>query len=276
MRLCPHEVEAGILVKAAGGVEHVVGPLHDPPVAGFTGEADAFVDEARAGAVATRRRLDQEQAQLGHRPGLADEQNRADDLALALGDPAALARGAVASDELRSDVRDQRLEPVVLAIFPGIEHGMAMHDPADVAGAGRTQDESSTRDRSTAEQPVDRLQGADEADLLVGGKWRKEDRCLVLLVLRTAIEGGEGAASFGGQLQQATPAVGARGLPADEATALEAGEDAAQIAGVEPERLAEFARRRPRPVCQFVEHARLGQREGLCGSPSCSTPMRRV
>src|SRR5439155_5686553 len=129
-----HQVKPGLLVDVPGRVEHVVGPEHDLAIAYLPGEADAFADQARPDPETTRGRLDQEQAQLGHAARPLDEEDRADDFALALRDPAALALGVVALDELGDDVGDQRLEARIPPVFSGVQYTVAMHHPSHVAG----------------------------------------------------------------------------------------------------------------------------------------------
>src|SRR5439155_290127 len=59
---------------------------------------------------------------------------RADALAAALGDPAALARRIEVLDEPGDDPGHQRLEALVPAVFLGVERAVPLHHPAQVAG----------------------------------------------------------------------------------------------------------------------------------------------
>src|SRR5439155_1141115 len=64
-----------------------------------------------------------------------DQEDRADDLAVLLGEPAALPLWVVALAERRHDAGDQRLELHIPAVFLCIEHTVAVDDPAHVAGS---------------------------------------------------------------------------------------------------------------------------------------------
>src|SRR5438094_5426861 len=132
--LLAHQVKAGLLVDVAGRVEHVVGPEHDLPIPYAAGEADAFAHQARSDPQTTRGRLDQKQAQLGHAARPLDEEDRADDFALQLRDPAALSLGVIPLDELGDDLGDQGLEPRVPTIFPGVQYAVPMDPPTHIAG----------------------------------------------------------------------------------------------------------------------------------------------
>ena len=86
---------------------------------------------------AARRRLDEQQAKLRDRLRFGNDEDRADDLSVALGDPAALALRIEVVDEVGDDARDEGLEAFVPAVLLGVEHAVAMDDPAHVAGAVR-------------------------------------------------------------------------------------------------------------------------------------------
>src|SRR5205823_9305149 len=101
-----------------------------------------------------------------------DEEDRADDFALALGDPATLALGVVAFDEPGDDLGDQRLKPRVPAVFPGVQYAVAMYHPAQVAGPVASH---AIRDRACwlggrAEQLLDRVHRSHQARLVGGGQ----------------------------------------------------------------------------------------------------------
>src|SRR6202795_2079200 len=91
MGLVAHEAIARSLVDAPRGHENAIGPERDLPVARLAREALALGDEARADPEAARRRLDEQEPELGDRLRVRDEEDRADDLAVLLGHPAALA-----------------------------------------------------------------------------------------------------------------------------------------------------------------------------------------
>ena len=71
----------------------------------------------------------------------AHAEHGADRSAVTFGDPAALAARIELADELGTDLGQQRLERTVPAVFAGVQHGLAMDDPADIADAEVAQDE---------------------------------------------------------------------------------------------------------------------------------------
>src|SRR6185369_2529494 len=99
MRLLVDEAIARSLVDAPRRDEDTVGPERDLPIARLAREALALGDEARTDAEAARRRLDEQEPELGHGLRLRHEEDRADDLAVLLGHPAALALRIEALDE---------------------------------------------------------------------------------------------------------------------------------------------------------------------------------
>src|SRR5437763_8171709 len=93
------EAESGSFVDAAGGDQDIVGPEGDLAIPNLATEVDALVHQASAEAQATRPGLDQEKTKLGDRLRLPDQENRADELAVQLGQPAALRLGLKALNE---------------------------------------------------------------------------------------------------------------------------------------------------------------------------------
>jgi len=250
------------LVDAPRRHQYVVGPQRDPAIADAPREADAFVDQTSADAETARCGLDQQQAQLGDLVGLPDQEHRADDRAIALDDPAALALGIEVGDELAGDLGDQRLEALVPTIFLGIDDAVAMDHPADVAGLVRPQQIGLTRRPGPAEQALDRLHRGDQATLR---RRRQPRQHGADLLARAFIERREGGASGRGQRQQALPSVGVRRSLGEQAAPGELGQDAAQITGIERQLAGQLGRAEtPAQVGvlrQLIEHARLGQRK---------------
>src|SRR6185295_7663820 len=78
IRLRMHEAIAPGLVDAPRGHENTIGPERDLLVARLAREALALGDEARADAEAARRRLDEQEPELGHGLRLGDEEDRSD------------------------------------------------------------------------------------------------------------------------------------------------------------------------------------------------------
>src|SRR3984893_8015602 len=99
VRLLANKMKARRLVDGAGGDQHVVRPKRDLAVARPTGKADAFADQPPANGKAAGTGLHVEQAQFGDLVAVLDEQDRADNFAVALGDPAALAPDVEIVDE---------------------------------------------------------------------------------------------------------------------------------------------------------------------------------
>src|SRR2546430_14017084 len=81
MSLLVDQPEAGFLIEVSRRAQHAVGPQRELPVARLPGVAHALPHEPGANAEPARLRLDQQQAQLGHRPRMRDEEYRADRLA---------------------------------------------------------------------------------------------------------------------------------------------------------------------------------------------------
>src|SRR6266480_169345 len=111
------ELEAGLLVDAAGGGEHAVGPQRHLAVARLARKAHHLLDQSAADAKAACPRLDQEEPQPRDFIRLPHEQDGSDILARPLGDPAALTLAIMVADEACNDFRDQRFEPLVPAVF---------------------------------------------------------------------------------------------------------------------------------------------------------------
>ena len=117
MRFLLHQAETGLLVEVPGGIETLVGPERDLPVARLSREADALGHEAPADAESSRGRLDEEQPELGDGRGLPDQEDAADVLAIPLGDPASLPLRIEVSEEPGRDLGDQRLELRIPAVL---------------------------------------------------------------------------------------------------------------------------------------------------------------
>ena len=81
------------------------------------------------------------------------------------------------------------------------------------------------------------------------------------LVVRTLVEWREGLAALGGDRDQALSRIVRCRLAGDEAVLGEAPQDAAEIAGVEPEVGGERSRGDRLTMCKLPEDARLGHRE---------------
>src|SRR5260370_4301711 len=140
MRLLAHEMKTGGLVNAAPRAQHVVCPQCTLAIPRRAGKADTLPDEPASDAKPASLWLDIKQSQFGDFFAVPDEEYRADDFAITLGNPAALPPGIEILDKTRGDPRDQCLESRTEAIFLGIEDAVAVDPPADVAPLVRAGD----------------------------------------------------------------------------------------------------------------------------------------
>src|SRR6185312_6494032 len=81
------------------------------------------------------------------------------------------------------------------------------------------------------------------------------------LLMRSLVEPGEGLPSLGGEAELVLTAVARQGLSRDQPLLVEILDDAAEIAGVEPELDPDLLRGEVLAMRELVEHARLAQRE---------------
>src|SRR5260370_38263064 len=100
------QAEAGLFVDVPGGMEDALRPERNLSIACLPGKAHTFTHQAGADAQPPRRRLNQQQAQLGDGLRLFDQKDGACDLSIFLGDPAALPFGVVMLNELGDDASD--------------------------------------------------------------------------------------------------------------------------------------------------------------------------
>jgi hypothetical protein len=137
---------------------------------------------------------------------------------------------------------------------------MAVYDPAQVAGFGTAQQPSRCATRRLAEHVFDRPQSLDQAPLI---RWCEalEDR--THLMVRERIEIVEGRTAPPGQAQQAPAGVIRARLALEQVAAPEAGEDPAEVAGIQCQHVDQVPRRGHLPLRQLVEHAGLDQRPGM-------------
>src|SRR5215212_11196728 len=89
MRLLAHQAVSGALVDPPRAVQVALRPQGDLAVARLPREALAFGDQ-HVDTEPARLRLDQEEAELGHRHRLLHQEDAADRLPIVLGDPGAL------------------------------------------------------------------------------------------------------------------------------------------------------------------------------------------
>src|SRR5271155_4479667 len=180
MRLLAHQMKTVRLVNPARRDQHVVCPQCQLAIARSASEADTLHDEPASNAEPASLWLDEKQSQLGDFVAVPDEQYRADDFAVTLGDPAALPPGIEILDKTRGDPRDQRLESHIQSIFLGVAHAVAVDDPAHVARLVRAQDvREFTLFAAQPEQALYSLQRCNQLRLVQSGQLRQERRDLV-------------------------------------------------------------------------------------------------
>ena len=134
VRLLMHQAETGCVVNVPGGTQNAVGPQRDLPIADLSCESYAFAHQAAADSLPAHLRLDQQQTESRDCLRLFHQEDRANDLAALLCDPATVSVGVKALNELCDDAGNQRLKALVPPIFLGIQHPVAMNNPTEVAG----------------------------------------------------------------------------------------------------------------------------------------------
>src|SRR3954471_10137802 len=258
VRLICGELEARAAIDATCGGEAALCPQSDLAVTLLAGEADALLGQGAADAKPARCLLDQKQPQLGDVVRAPDQDDRADRLAVDLGDPAMLARRIEGLDELGSDLGNQRLERDVPAVLLSVDRAMARDHPSDISGTMAAQQKSRSRRFGRLQYLLDRSHCSDQTAVraLVERIQHRRD-----LGLRAAIELGKGLAALGGEAELLLAAVGGQGRAADQALFAKTLDDAAEITGVEPERDADLLGRDGVALRKLVEHPRLGQGE---------------
>jgi 2-deoxy-D-gluconate 3-dehydrogenase len=228
------------------------------PVALLPRKTDALLDQARAEPRAAGGGLDQQQAQARVRLPVVDDEDAAEALPVSLRDPAALARRILLLEEVLHDPRHQRLELRAPAPFGEIHRRVAFHYPAHVAGPRFAQDDLAAL-RLAPEQRLDRAHGRHQARAL---RRRHRREHLAHLVARARVEQRVGLAPLLGEREEAVAAVVRRALRLQQAAALQALHQPAQVAQVHAERAAEDRGGGLRRLAELVEHPRLGQRIG--------------
>jgi len=238
MGLFTDEMVALSLVEVAGGFEDAVGPESDFAVADVAGELSTLADECAAEAETARGGVDEEETETGGGAGffVFDEEDGADGLAVALGDPAALACGVEVVDEVGGDSGDEGLEALVPAVLAGVEEAVTLDDPAHVSRAVRAEDERGLGGRG-GEDCLDSRHRLDELDALRVGEG--SDQLLDLLV-GALVEDGEFFLSRFGEGEERLPCVGRGGFAGEEFSVDESAEDATEIAEVEVKGSGDF------------------------------------
>jgi hypothetical protein len=158
--------------------------------------------------------------------------------------------------EVGDDPRHQRLEPVVPAVFAGVERPVAVQHPAEVARAQVPEDQGTGR--RGGEAAPDRPHRRDQLLALGVGQRPEQPGDLGR---RAGVQLGEPLAPELGQPERAPPADLERPAPEREPGGLEPGQDPGQVGRVElelgPQR-GDLDLRGPR---ELEQHPGLGQGE---------------
>ena len=198
VRLGGDQHEAGVLIDLAGGDQDALGPQRDLAIAAGLREARCIRRPAAgpmpcprpAGSTSSRRSLATSSVCLTRNT----EPTGAPSMS------AIQQRSREASNEVEEFAPRSRrpgLERGVEAVFAGVERAVALHHPAHVAGAVARAGSAGACGAAVAEQPFDRRPSPRSAV----GRRRRRQRCehRADVVLRTALELGEGLPSLGGQ-----------------------------------------------------------------------------
>src|SRR5260370_11483103 len=265
MRLLAHEMKTGGLVNAAPRAQHVVCPQCTLAIPRRAGKADTLPDEPASDAKPASLWLDIKQSQFGDFFAVPDEEYRADDFAITLGNPAALPPGIEILDKTRGDPRDQCLESRPEAIFRGIEDAVAVDDPADVARLVRAEDVGEFGlFASHAEQAFNPLQRGNQLRL-VGSRQRAQKRGD--LVARPRVYRREHLAAAVGQGKDDLSAIALRRMLGDDTLGREALQHAAQVTRIQTEPLRQFGCCGVLALRKLVKDPTFGQRQRTAEQP---------
>ena len=262
VRFFGDELEAGLLIDMVRGMENALRPERHSFVTAGAGEGDALCHQRFSKTKTTRSRFNKKHAQLGNAFAfrMTDKKDAAETLAIALGDPAALAPRIEVSDEVGGDAGNEGFESLVPAVVLRIHDAIARDYPAHVAGAMRTENEGGAGGRMSVEQVMDGLHGADDAGTLPGCEARES---FAGLVGGEAVETGKGRLPFSCEPENDLAGICSRRSTREELLFFEFCEDAAQVAGIEVELGGDFSGAGASRAAQFVEHTRLSERAAV-------------
>lgn len=175
-----------------------------------------------------------------------------------LGDPHPLQMRVVVLGEVGDDTGHQPLVVGVEAVLGGVQRGVALDDPSQVAGTGLAQDDVLAAGRAAVgEDLADRAHRLRQAGPVGGGHGGQERAHGLVGPLG---EQARGLTPARGEGDLAAPGI-TRGRSAlDQPVVLELVQDPAQVPGVQGEFGPQIHRVGTRGVCEFVEHPGLGQR----------------
>ena len=151
-----------------------------------------------------RRRFDQEQSEFGHAHRLLDQEDRADQLAVVLRDPATLAVRVEILDELRRDFRDQGLEAARPSRTLGNTARRGGEPPSPCRRGGACGGGKATRGAACCAAALDRPHRADQRFWPATGSFRNSVRT------SSHARASSGAKVFSPRLVRVRRAVGRR------------------------------------------------------------------
>src|SRR5690606_5396030 len=109
-------------------------PERHPPVSDVAGEVETGADESCPEAVTARARIDEQDAELGGVVLACDAEDASGASSVEFGDPRGFMVGIVTAGEVGDDLRDERFEAGVPAVFAGVDLAMRLDDPSEIAG----------------------------------------------------------------------------------------------------------------------------------------------
>ncbi|MGY4335545.1 hypothetical protein ACVWW3_000451 [Bradyrhizobium sp. LM2.9] len=168
---------------------------------------------ARADAESPRFLLHLQQAQLRNLVRGLDQEDRADRLATHFRNPAVLARGVIALDELCADLGDQGLVADIPVVVGRIGGGLPGDDPAHVTDAMAAQHESRGLASTLLQHSLDGRHGLREPRCIAG---RKLSQHCGDLILRAQVQLGKGLAALSGETELVLPAIRGQGPAGDQ------------------------------------------------------------
>src|ERR1017187_3617303 len=166
--------------------------------------------------------------------------------------------GIVVADELSDDLGDERLERTVQSVLLCVQDAVTIDHPSHIACAVRPENEGRGFGCALAEQGFDALQRLDQVFPISGGKLPEFGAGFLVGSL---VEGSELRSALRRERKDVLPPVCLGDIPRYQAALAKAGDDPADVAGVQAELFAELICRRVAEVRDFVEEAGFGERK---------------
>jgi len=164
---------------------------------------------------------------------------------------------SVVLGEIGDDPREQAFERLIPIVFACEQQRLPIDKPAIFTRARRPQ-RNDAAPRPVAEQPFDDLHRADQ--LFLRGRFEPLEHREHFLD-GCGVERFVSQVALLGECNERLPRVGFGRAPGDQVAALEAGQQAAQIAAIESQIARENGGGLRSPACQFMQDTDLGQRE---------------